>query len=405
MGDIYSRAHTVMVLDSNLRVIPADPERMPQLEAIIRINTGSWCTRMWTLPEGVQARNVHFEFSDRLLSIKQLRGHYKDVKHNPSHHHHHVYKAGWVFSPSIFILRRWMETDIGGQDSMQTTTTPSAELDTKSIGHLWLSMQWRRTTRPQDETLCLARLLDLDPLPILNCPADTESVLKNSRMAAFLASLDEHIGIPSAMIFLPGPKLPMRGFAWAPRSWMTRRSRDAGAPLLVADQRPSFLTLRGLQVQYPGVQLHPHPAAEPPPRCFWIPTARNLRRWLRIRHARDVPGQGEADWAAAWAMACAGDGLPCIIRSRFDEHDEPEMGVLVKSVARRREEGGSTLGGSPGRSDVVWVKVLCRVWIQVETDSAVVAKHSESFRLHVGVMTWGEVLGEGQRWVVDGECR
>jgi hypothetical protein len=213
----------------------------------------------------------------------------------------------------------------------------------------------------------------------------------------FLVLMDQRVGIPPGMVFLPGPKLPVRGFAWAPRSWMTRRSRDAGAPLLATDQRMSFLTLRGLQVQYPGVQLNPRRGAAEPP-CFWIPTARNLRRWLRIRYARDMPDQGDADWAAAWAAACAGPEQPCIIRSRFDEHDEPEMALLVKRVARRESSAPSQ-----SRSDVFWVKALCRVWIKVETDTAVVARHSENFRLHVDRMTWGEALDGDQRWVVDGE--
>jgi hypothetical protein len=253
-------------------------------------------------------------------------------------------------------------------------------------------MQWRRATRPEDETLCLARLLDLDPLPILACQAEEEE-LRNRRMVKFLLLIDRSVGIPSGMVFLLGPKLPVRGFSWAPRSWMTRRSRHAGAPLLTMDQRPSFLTLRGLQVQYPAVQLHPRRGAAEPS-CFWIPTARNLRRWLRVRYARDTPDQGNADWAAAWAAACAGAELPCIIRSRFDDHEEPEIALLVKRLTR---------SSSWDRTDVSWVKALCRVWIQVETDSTVVARHAANFRFHVGTMTWGETLDGSQRWVIDGE--
>jgi len=390
MGVIYSRANTVLVLDSNLRLTSADPAGTSPLEAIVRVNAGSWCTRMWTLPEGVQARNVHFEFSDRLLSIKHLRGHYKAVKHNPHHEHHHVYKAGWVFSPSIFLLR-------GEADGEGVFPATAARPDCKSIGHLWLSLQWRRTARPQDETLCLARLLDLDPLPILAREGEGED-LKHRRMAELLVLMDQSVGIPPGMVFLPGPKLPLRGFAWAPRSWMTRRSRDAGAPLLATDQSPSFLTLRGLLVRYPGVQLHPRRGAAEPP-CFWIPTAQNLRRWLRIRYARDMPQQGAADWAAAWAVACEGTEPPCIIRSRSDEHDEPEMALLVKKLVGRESRATSR----NSRADVFSVKVLCRVWIQVETDGDVVARRSEDFRLHVDTMTWGEALDADQWWVVDGE--
>jgi hypothetical protein len=56
------------------------------------------------------------------------------------------------------------------------------------------------------------------------------------------------------------------------------------------------------------------------------------------------------------------------------------------------------------RGDVFWVQSLCRVWIQLETDNAVVAKRAEDFRLHVDTMTWGEMLDGDQRWVVDGDA-
>jgi len=399
MGEIYSRAHTVLVLDSTLRSMSVNPDENSKLEAIVRINTGIWCTRMWTLPEGVQAQNVHFDFEDGLLSIQKLRRHYKDAKHDPMHREHHVYKAGWVFSPSIFILR--YETD---EDGVARKTT--AKPDRESIGHLWLSMQWRQTSRPDDETLCLARLLDLDPLPILRASAPATHKLAEQRMVEFLDLMDQSVGIPPGMIFLPGPKLPVRGFAWAPRSWMTMRSRDAGAPLLVAEQRLSFLTRRGLQVQYPGIQLHPgHRGGAAEPRSFWIPTARNLRSWLRIDFAPDSPSHGGV-WKTVWNAACAGAELPCIIRSRFDQHDEPEVALLVKGLSRRRETAaeGSARAMGQNRGDVFWVQSLCRVWIQLETDNAVVAKRAEDFRLHVDAMTWGEMLDGDQRWVVDGNA-
>lgn len=398
MGEIYSQAYTVLVLDSTLRSASVHTS---QLDAIIRINTGIWCTRMWTLPEGVQARNVHFDFVDGLLSIRHLRRHYKLAKHNPLHPEHFVYKAGWVFSPSIFLLRNEIDAD-------QVAQRTAAQPDCESTGHLWLSMQWRRTDRREDETLCLARLLDLDPSPILRTSAPTARELAEQRMVEFLDLMDQRVGIPPGMIFLPGPRLPVRGFGWAPASWMTKRSREAAAPLFVAEQRLSLLTRRGLQVQYPGIRLHPGRSGDAVGPRFWIPldpTPHHLRRWLRVSFAPDSPAQA-GDWdTKVWAPACAGAELPCIIRSRFEQHAEPEMALLVRGLSRRHEapaEGAVRVAGQ-NRKDVFWVQTLCRVRIQRETDSAVVAKHVEDFRLRVDMMTWGETLDGDQRWVVDGE--
>lgn len=91
---------------------------------------------------------------------------------------------------------------------------------------------------------------------MLDCESEEGEDLKNKRMVELLVLMDQRVGIPPGMVFLPRLKLLVRGL-WAPRSWMTRRSRDAGAQLLETDQRLSFLTLRGPQVQYPGVQLNP----------------------------------------------------------------------------------------------------------------------------------------------------
>lgn len=390
MGQVYSVAYTVLVLDSTLRTTSSFPET---LEAIVRINTGAWSRRMWTLPEGVRARNLHFDFKDGLLSTKDLRRRYEKAKQNPLNREHHVYKAGWLFSPYIFSMRHKME------DLSSSSKTRKASAERQQVTYIWESMQWREASRIEDETLCLARLLDIDPLPLLRVEASSNVELAQKRMIEFLDLLDQHFGIPSGMIFLSGPKLPVKGFSWAPSSWMCKGSRALAGPLFVDEQRPSFLTRNGLHVQYPGIRLHPGQRSVE--RCFWVPTARNFTKWYRVEYIPD----GEAtSWADIWARACTGDELPAIIRSRFDRHDEPELALLVKGVYRRREEVHTENDqvGANGRDDIWWTRSLCRVWIQWETDHAVAARLTEDFRYNIGEMTWGESLHQGQRWVVDG---
>jgi hypothetical protein len=392
MGQVYSLAYTVLVLDSTLRTTSSFPET---LEAIVRINTGIWSTRMWTLPEGVRARNLHFDFKDGLLSAKDLRRRYDKAKQNPLHREHHVYKAGWLFSPYIFSMRSKI-------DDLHATKKRSGTAEHEQVAHIWQSMQWREASRVQDETLCLARLLDIDPLPLLRIEAASNAELAERRMVEFLNLLDQHLGIPPGMIFLAGPKLQVRGFAWAPSLWMCKRSRDLASPIFVSEQRLSFLTRNGLHVQYPGIQLHP--GRRLLQSQFWIPTARNLTKWYRVEYIPDPDSEPEGRWAAIWESACSGEELPAIIRSRFDRHDEPELALMVKGVSRRKEEIYTTSNeqAMEVREDVRWARGLCRVWIQLETDHAVAAKLTEDFRYNIDLMTWGEALQGDQRWVVDG---
>ena len=392
MGQVYSLAYTVLVIDSTLRTTSSFPET---LEAIIRINTGIWSTRMWTLPEGVRARNLHFDFKDGLLSTKDLRRRYDKAKQNPLHREHHVYKAGWLFSPYIFSMRNKI-------DDLHSTKKRSGTAEHEQIAHIWQSMQWREASRIEDETLCLARLLNIDPLPLLRVEGANKAEIAEKRMVEFLDLLDRHIGIPPGMIFLPSPKLQVRGLAWAPSLWMCKRSRDLAGPLFVSEQRLSFLTRNGLHVQYPGIQLHP--GRKPLGPRFWIPIARNLTKWYRVEYIPDTDSESEDSWSAIWESASSGDELPAIIRSRFDRHDEPELALMVKVLHHRREEVYAASNGqsSQGREDLLWTQSLCRMWIQWETDHAVAARLAEDFRYNIDLMTWGETLQGDQRWVVDG---
>jgi hypothetical protein len=388
MGKVYSHAFTVLVLDSNLRSTSSLPDT---LEATIRINTGIWSQRMWTLPEGVLARNLHFDFKEGLLSAEELRKRYERAKWDPTDREHHVYKAGWLFSPYMFSMRTQLDTIKG--------TSDKGRAEHLRIAHVWQAMQWRETTRTEDETLCLARLLDIDPLSLLGIVESQGESVDVRRMVEFLSLLDQKTGMPPGMIFLPGPKLNIKGFRWAPNTWMRKQSREFADPLFVRDQKLSFLTRNGLHVQYPAIQLHP--GKKFVESRFWIPTARNLTKWYRIEY---IPGDKSAhSWKEIWELACSGEQLPAIVRSRFDRHDEPEVGLLVKGIGSREKERTQSQA-SRTREDVRWAHSLCRVWIQWETDHAIAQKLAEEFRYNIDQMTWGDSLEADQRWVVDGYC-
>ncbi len=57
--------------------------------------------------------------------------------------------------------------------------------------------------------------------------------------------------IPPGMIFLPGKRLGLAGFGWAPATWMSSRDESFPYPLRVS-KYPAELRVEGLLVRYPG---------------------------------------------------------------------------------------------------------------------------------------------------------
>jgi hypothetical protein len=113
--------------------------------------------------------------------------------------------------------------------------------------------------------LALATLLNLD---YRSTKIDTAGLTSRHELAS-LEELDEMMkgfwvtiherlrgSIPPGIIFLPGEKVTLQGFRWAPRSWMEAHEVDHPDPLSSFNY-PTRLDLKeGLHVQYPGFILH-----------------------------------------------------------------------------------------------------------------------------------------------------
>jgi hypothetical protein len=82
----------------------------------------------------------------------------------------------------------------------------------KKLRYIWNYLQWRSTSHPSDELTCLSILTGKQPSKVIDLP-------EAEGMKAFLVQMD---GIPSDIIFMPGPRLPEDGWKWAPTSFMAR---------------------------------------------------------------------------------------------------------------------------------------------------------------------------------------
>lgn len=94
-------------------------------------------------------------------------------------------------------------------------------VDTKRISAMWKAMQWRQTSKRSDETMAIARILNVDPTELVYCNDE-------ERMMVLLQCLPE---IPPAFIFLPGKRLTTKGFRLAPATWMGGWEIDFPDPL------------------------------------------------------------------------------------------------------------------------------------------------------------------------------
>ena len=362
MRDIYGGASTVLVWDADLLKTTLGKDLV---EVNVRITLGGWAKRLWTLQEGILARDLRFEFrGEELVSTKDLEQRRNQARDDLWDSHHHVWEAGHPFSAAMWSLKKREATH--------------------QVEQVWQAVQFRSSTFPSDETVCLANLLEMDAEEItkITSTKDDED-LSTRRMIRFLNLLEEdrRLGIPSAIIFLPGPKLNDQHYSWAPASWMTEQAYKY--PLHRNLRRIGQISRLGFSVEFPGILLYPPKV--PVDHKFWLPVSQNLHKWYKV-----VANTRGPKWAQLWRAACAdAKERPCIILSSYEPRGDYEIGVLArtKGILARREEAR-------------WAEILCRVWVRLETNHSVIGRLCTAFRENMDNMLWGERLDDDQKWCV-----
>lgn len=352
MSLVYEHSNKVLVLDKDLW----DFGQQNGLEPLIRINLSKWMTRLWTLQEGSLSKNLFFRFRDgTLLSAEDIEGRFEEADESL---HLSWLKTARIFNPTIRSLRN---RDKGNK-----------------VAHIWRAVHWRKSHKQKDETICLSTLLDIDPQPLMEDPNETEE----QKMCRFISMLDKYIGIPPGMIFLPGPKLNVEGFGWAPKTWMSGLGEEFPYPLNL-DSTPTFLTRRGLLVQYPGMKLRFKTVPRQKAFRFTLPSS---EQWYRVMHIDDLGTEKVAH--APWSRMKLDElNKLAIILCRAKPKTFPEIALLVSVENSRHEDS---------RHEVYWVHICCRVWISLESDRGEIEKmtaHEDEI--------WATSLNSDRRWCVD----
>ena len=383
MQSIYAHADHTIILDRSMMMVELGPGYQAPA---MTITVSQWMTRLWTLQEAVFSKSIQFAFKGRqLMSMDQL-----EMLYPPADREHHNGRAAASRAYYHGILGR----------ERRRIVAPDAEPVDHEIGpgfvaQVWKAAQWRTVRYSQHETLALALLLKVDVSHFADTSNTThEAKYKRQDFEKLMRILLTHLAlrdpcaIPPGMIFLPGQRLNVKGFGWAPITWLSRHEVDAPDPLEIATE-PAKLSLgHGLEVKFPGFRLLDMAGSLNRSReplgimdDFHFSIDRYQLEWYRV-----VPAGSDEHFPDAEAI---GGRELAIILPHFPLLAPREIALLV------------TVDGPPhGR--MLNVLIQCRVWISRVTNADDIWKWRDEFGQHsTGVDLCGELLPKGQPWCVD----
>lgn len=366
MRRMYASAACTIVLDAGLMSERAGSAA----ETAMRITMSHWVTRLWTLQEAYLSKKIFFCFADEQLV---------DMDHLESKR---IYNP---VSPLTTSVHAYHEAILGPERRellMRRATSHervTRRLDLKFMVALWNAMQWRTVTRPEDETLAMAILLDLDTTSFDDCDLEEGSEIdREAKMARLLSMVNEESKscIPGNLLFLPGQKLSQRGFGWAPFTWL--RQKGMSPQIITCQHGGGHIVGEGLSLQGPGFRIHCEDGgAIPNAESSLFPVNNSLTSWFSIQ---DVDDEVE----------------PMIGKSL-------DVAILIPLVSHAQKEAiGLLVEITQSQPDILYGHILKRVQIRAEENIDLIDQARQKLLEHPSVATYGELLHPEQKWCLDG---
>ncbi|EED12977.1 hypothetical protein TSTA_054850 [Talaromyces stipitatus ATCC 10500] len=212
MRRCYEAAAAVLVLDKHLRRCTAYTPSITT-ELLLQVAISDWRFRVWTLQEAIFAKKLIFQFIDGQVDADELiLAHYSSPASNNFTHINLFLTMNLLF-------------DLGFD--MSAVRGGELRVRHSSLLSLFLSLQGRTTSKPEDEPLCSASLLGQDHVlgAILECR-------KEDRMKEFWRTQGR---IPAWLPFIDGPKIEETGYTWAPSTLMYKVQSLGGTPIVSDD--------------------------------------------------------------------------------------------------------------------------------------------------------------------------
>lgn len=191
MRDTYAYANKVLVLDNALRSMEVTGRSVAELAFYIR--SSNWSSRLWTFQEGVLPETLIFQFLNATLDSEEIAD--MSTKLGSG------FTNGWR-SP-LDLLEIYTSIRGPSRRSVQPYKPP-----TMTLGDCFKALATRTTSNQEDESLCLASLMAIDPAILL-------SVNPQDRMMHFWGQLPR---ISERWMYYEYPRLDSVGFRWAPKT-------------------------------------------------------------------------------------------------------------------------------------------------------------------------------------------
>ena len=189
MRSSYRNASNVLVLDSE---IMQHSSHEPNIDLLLTLHMSNWTCRLWTLQEGVLARNLYFQFSDGALDIEAMTEELNTSSYTNT-----------------------LPIPITALSFHRTLRLLSSNTGIERLYNIAEVVFQRSTTRASDEPICLATLLNLDLTSIAEAPP-------HEKMQRFYAEIRT---LPPDIIFTSGAHIDADAWRWAPQSLLTVRSK------------------------------------------------------------------------------------------------------------------------------------------------------------------------------------
>lgn len=242
MRRTYESSRHVLLLDAGLQLY--NRHEISCVEALARVFSSGWMSRLWTLQEARLAHTLWVQFKDGPVDIDELYINMtqieNDVRYLPfTNDMISQYNSIRSKYPRAFFSIGW--------DAEKTVGILLSELE--------FALHHRSVSMAEDEAICIGTLMEL-PLSKIVAVAPTAQ----ARMGRFWELVAEKYGgIPQQILAFEQPKLGQPGKRWAPASLLTLDDRNTdlvrtrilhwGNPIL---GKPIDA---GLLVTFPGFKL------------------------------------------------------------------------------------------------------------------------------------------------------
>ncbi|KAJ7124465.1 hypothetical protein C8R44DRAFT_148489 [Mycena epipterygia] len=186
MKETYADADKVLVLDEGLRT--SCSLSTPKEECLLRIATSGWMQRVWTLQEGMLARELHFQLMDDIIDCTHFNGY------------------SFALAQKVFPLLQYRRGETALTYDPRSDNPPTCIVN-EIIGLL----RYRTTSKPRDEPVAISGLLGINTGTLIHLESGEER-MKNLLIQA--RELPRQLAVFGWMC----PRLSIPNFGWAPTS-------------------------------------------------------------------------------------------------------------------------------------------------------------------------------------------